>query len=179
MKNNDIKYKTIAIDPITHSMISKMASENNKTSKEFVAAMAKYFAKYGVDIDSSPANLAKEMKSLDKRFIGFIRKQEELFHIPLASQMEMQKNQLLGLKQIVLKLAEQQTLEIKKLSQNLEKTKEDQDSMTLSKLSFQSLNTIAGIMITLNKKFNIIPPKEKYSYQDCVIIGNKLIERLK
>lgn len=99
MTQKSKKYKTIAVDAKTHELIDKLSKSNNKSNLDFVASMAKYFTKYGLDPESTPANLGKEIKLLDKHVIGFIRKQEELFLIPMLQSLQKQRELLAKLEQ--------------------------------------------------------------------------------
>ncbi len=168
MQEESSKYKTIAVDQETHKLIVNLAKSSDKTAIEFVAGMAKYFSKYGLDINSSPANVSKEIKLLNKNVIGFIRKHEELFLVPLSSQMEEHKGMLSKIVKII------ETVPNASKAEQLSNT--DVTQISTSNLKF--INETFVLSIAINSKLKFIETKEKYSYRDMAIIIKSLKEKL-
>ncbi|MEY3501477.1 MAG: hypothetical protein RL308_3150 [Bacteroidota bacterium] len=170
MKEEGSKYKMIAVDHDTHKRIQTLSKSHKKTSIEFVAGMASYFSKYGLDIDSSPANVSKEIKHLNKNVIGFIRKQEELFLTPISNQVEELKTKI---------------NEVSKKLETIESTKNEKPSSTTSntdgtlinKLNIGHINGTFNVMVALTKMLKLVPEKEKYHYGDMLQIALKIKER--
>lgn len=163
MKEEGSKYKMIAVDHDTHKRIQTLSKSHKKTCIEFVAGMASYFSKYGLDIDSSPANVSKEIKHLNKNVIGFIRKQEELFLTPISNQIEVLRISL---------------NDISKRIENIQSNKDDKSSNTnvveIKKVSLDAINETYRIMLALNNSLSLVPKKESYHYGDMLMMAKNL-----
>lgn len=163
MKEEAPKYKTIAVDIETHKLIQTLSGSSNTTTLEYVAGMAKYFSKYGLDINSSPANVSKEIKLLNKNVIGFIRKQEELYLTPISSQVDELKTTL---------------NEVSKKLNSFDSAKNEKsdntDVIEIKKSSLVTINKILGIILKLNKLLSLEPAKENYTYNEILILAEKI-----
>jgi hypothetical protein len=162
VEKNTSKLKTIAIDKETHEMIMNLSKLNDQNHGQLVKAMAKYFSKFGVDPNVPPSNVAKEVKNLDKRFISFIRKQEEMHLIPLSNQMELLKK------------------EAQKIVQILEKPKsvstDPNEKVELTKHVFNLYLKMLHNVYQTGLKLNMIVKKEKISIPEVVDFSEKLLK---
>ncbi|MDX2191498.1 MAG: BfmA/BtgA family mobilization protein [Bacteroidota bacterium] len=152
------KLKSIAIDEETHQLIKQLSKTNKQSQGAFVKNMAKYFSKYGVEPTTAPASLSKEIKNLDRRFISFIREQEERFLIPLGNQLESTKNEVLKIRQ--------------KLEQTpFEKT---QQQSNISEHEFSVYKKIAFNIYEMGIKMNLTQRKEKIVLNDLLALSEKI-----
>ncbi|MFA5575327.1 MAG: BfmA/BtgA family mobilization protein [Brumimicrobium sp.] len=89
------KYLTIQLHSKTKIAIDKLAEKNNKSILKTVDEMVIYFEKTGIN----PSDLiilspAEELKKFRDTIIGFLRKQEKDFILPVFSQLNILSVQL-------------------------------------------------------------------------------------
>jgi hypothetical protein len=163
MAENLSKPKTIAIDQETHDLIVHLSKTTGKNNGQLVKDMAKYFSKYGIDPTVAPANLAKEIKNLDKRFISFIRQQEERYLIPQGNQLEMVKR------------------EIQKIGQNLDNNKpvsppKSNDTVEVSQKTFEYYKQIIQNVYWMACKYKLTEKKENVKLSEIAELSDHLFK---
>ena len=156
------KGKTIAVDHDTHELISRLSKENDLDHGKMVKAMGKYFSKYGIDPNMEPANLAKEIKKLEKTVISFIRAHESMHLIPIANQVELLKKDNQNIKQLL----EKSKTEVQKSS----------DKVELSAQNYKYYRQIMNNMCKLEIKAKIIENREGIKIDEIAEASEKLLK---
>lgn len=70
------KSASIGISEKSHELFKKLASDHNKSIKDFFDENVAFLVRTGIDPSSKNLTPEKAIKSLEKRIIGFIRKYE-------------------------------------------------------------------------------------------------------
>lgn len=77
----------IALEPTAHKDLQSLAIDSKKSMKEYAGAMIHFFKRTGLDPYQKHENSASAIKALDKRFVSFIKEQENKILIPMADKL--------------------------------------------------------------------------------------------
>lgn len=77
----------IAVEPTAHKDLQSLAIDSKKSMKEYAGAMIHFFKRTGLDPYQKHENTASAIKALDKRFVSFIKEQENKILIPMSDKL--------------------------------------------------------------------------------------------
>jgi len=86
---NKEKYHGIRIDKTTADKLKRLSKRSNLNMKDYMGSAIEYLYKSGVDVTvETKENIPDLIKNLDNRMIGFMKKREKDFFVPMLGKVD-------------------------------------------------------------------------------------------